>query len=126
MIQLDGNTQCIKAIWHTPNELAVSLSRGLFDLLSCCIRVAESNVFSYRSTKENWVLRDNTYDSPPRGCCKITNVYVDIVNKGSENCVKFAHPGHRRQLSRGWDRNIGATENEPMTFHHHSPRWTNN
>lgn len=85
MIQLDGNTQCIKAIWHTPNELAVSLSRGLFDLLSCCIRVAESNVFSYRSTKENWVLRDNTYDSPPRGCCKITNVYVDVVNNGLEN-----------------------------------------
>jgi hypothetical protein len=64
----------VKTIWHAPNKFTISLSSSVFNFFPCSILISERYVRSDRTSKQNWILRNDSNYLTPRCGGKFSNI----------------------------------------------------
>lgn len=118
----------VKTIRHAPNKFAISLSSSVFDFFSCSIFISERYVRSDRTSKQDWVLRDDANYLTPRCGRKFSNI-CEIINENRLDFLlrKKSNLFHHKLFCQGSGHSTVAEGSEQTIFrchlHHCTKRW---
>lgn len=73
-VEIKVLTLGVKTIRHAPNKFAISLSSSVFNFFPRSILISERYVRSDRTSKQDWVLRNDTNYLTPRCGRKFPNI----------------------------------------------------
>ena len=73
-VELKVLTFGVKTIRHAPNKFAIGLSSSVFNFFPCSILISERYVRSDRTSKQHWVLRNDTNYLTPGCGGKFSNI----------------------------------------------------
>ena len=79
-VEIKVLTFSVKTIRHAPNKFAISLSSSVFNFFPCSILISERYVRSDRTSKQDWILRNNTNYLTPRCGGEFSNICKLVRN----------------------------------------------